>query len=532
MLLNKLKTDPNHQFAFGLYNRNSDRHSKFALQSLSSKNQRRQLVQKIPAIKKIRHIVEVPRAVQKLDVISDSLNKLQNQCSTEQIAFLKQCFETSANIHLVAPHKAGKSFAVKKFIEILEQAELESKVQTSYVVATMNSETAMSYKNGYLLDSWLAVDSVRSPLEVVYKKGKVERQKWAETNLLIIENSHLLDVHYLKVLRLFCDHFNPKMRFIFCGDENDDLKNLPEYDKFSFSYAMLGTNYKCSEEKSDDYYSNLVIRISKNSPTEVDLKFLKSLFIPQPKPIRYSQLNKMSLAYETLDQYKVSTIPIQVFSNNWCFHDINEDIIRRIQPTIDFHITYRARENVQWLDVESKRKNTAFFETCRKGPIKETVSICLGAQVILLQEIRNAENNTIIVPNYSVGVVTDFTALDIAEVEGVTPIRMPIVKFKNIATPQPIVYHVWKSDGATYSQLPIALGWVMSLHNTPEFFSHDAELYLHSKATDCLRDIYTLLLCARDTSLLKMDRFNMNNFCSVESAEDEQKENDVDDDDE
>ena len=338
------------------------------------------------------------------------------------------------NIFLTGPPGSGKTYLLKKFIQMCKDLHLN-------IAVTGTTGMAAYLLNGTTINSWAGLGLGDKPIKetvIAIKKNPKCYDRWWNTQVLIIDEVSMLSVelfekieHVARLIRKNEKYFGG-LRVIFSGD----FFQLPPVNGQMLFQSNLW-------EKVVDYGVHL-----KHIYRQKDNKFLKLLL-----EIRLG--NKLSIdSWETLLKpfgriiKKKYNKPIRLFPRKYEMNLHNQKKLKEIDGTkYKFEVESKIPKKlptelipffIKKIDKSSSFQNKIIFKT--------------GAQVILIKNLHNLG-----LVNGNIGKIIGWENGD------------PVVLFENNKEIT-ITKQLWEIEtnwgNVGRKQLPLILGWAITIHRS------------------------------------------------------------------
>lgn len=360
------------------------------------------------------------------------------------------------NVLLHGPGGTGKSFCLRKIASALQaQGKVVACTATTGVAAVnLRGEDELETRT---LHSWSGVKLGRESAEKLYYRAcskKVYRDRWKETDVLIIDEISMLGASLLEKL----DYIGRKMRgppnrfkgevskpfgglqVIFSGDF---LQLPPVKETWCFESRTWRELDLCSiifsdPKRYDDLrYFKLLLRIREGKQTKEDITLLRK------------RVNAYDRLQQVLDENKQSVLikPTILFSRRVDVGNYNK---RELEKLSTDDCEFIAEDDFSAF-VKGTRK--ASYETLLDDMIPKSIKVRAGAQVMLKANL-DVQGGLV---NGSRGVITDILPSE----------SIICVKFLNGKSLR-LARHIWsvedKNGAMTRSQFPIILAWACTIH--------------------------------------------------------------------
>jgi ATP-dependent DNA helicase PIF1 len=440
------------------------------------------------------------------------------------------------NLFITGGPGSGKT---KKLLIIRKVCE---SLDIKHVLLAPTSDTAIAL-GCQTVNSWMNFPSIHQSADQLLKKAKKEKDKWLLPEVIMIDNIALLECEYLTVLhKILCNIHENSMPFggvcmLFAGD----LAQIPNYrnsDSFKllffereewllakFETIYLGNNFK---HKSDPLFAAILDRMRLGMCTEEDRKFFSSLVKRRVSRKIYPELFKLPCAWEDVSFNSAAAVhPPRLNYINVKSDNDNEDMLKKIQPNVDLRIVFKARETVQSMVRDVKEKSDSFLTVIRSGAAKESITLCTGAQVMLLVDLPGNElltRNAGTVPagtagtagtgtllRGAVGIIVSWSSEIVLDTDSPAQ-RFPYVKFHGLPEfPEAVMiqsYTWYEPESKTsYQQLPLMHAWSITPHNMPELFVDS--MYIRTKLIFDARQFYACISKVKTSKGLNLEAFRV-----------------------
>lgn len=380
---------------------------------------------------------------------------------------------TGKNVFLTGGPGVGKTHTIKALSDALKNNEV------NHILLAPDPSTAIRLKTS-TVDVWLNVASIYQQLDVLMKKIKKEKEKWASIKMMIIDNIGMLDADYLvKINQILCHVKKNSLPFggivlFVAGDlaQMPSIRAFKEQAKLFFKNAIwqhaqfqtfyLTTNYR---HANDPVLSGLLDRIRLGRVTDDDRRLCESFKKPRRVRDIFPQLENIKTQYASIPWGKPGvntpgiappsiTTPRLHYVRNKCDED-NEKALKNIQPKRDLTVTFKVKEIYSESHKSMKEKANSWLQVMRTGPAKESLTLATGAQVILIEDlinptiapmsIDNADKKEEVVANANfpkitliergtTGIILGWSEDIISEIDG-NSVRYPIIQFSGGVPP-------------------------------------------------------------------------------------------------
>jgi len=369
----------------------------------------------------------------------------------------------------------GKSYLVKYIIEYAENNSIK------YGLTAMTGSAAVIV-GGMTVHSYLGIGIGRDSAEYIvhnkiYKNKKLTEKLTKLQMLIIDEISMLNDILFTKISRILqiiknCDEPFGGVQMILVGD----LFQLPpiegnycflahDWDACGFSTFLLRQNMR---QKDDMEFAEMLERLRWGNCSDADYAALLTL-----KKTAFPE----------------GIIPTKLFSRN---SDVNEMNVAEFNKLVgDSNVLDNSRKTRTY-SIEyptSKVKNVATKAWVKTVKMPESITLCIGAQVMVTKNI-DMERGLI---NGTRGVVIGFgeKSVDIKLING------------DIATIFYQTYKACENKLIEFSYCPLTLAWAISIHKSQGSTLDALEIDL-GKNIFAHGQAYTALSRARNIKSIKL----------------------------
>lgn len=392
-------------------------------------------------------------------------------CLNEEQSRIFETISNRNNTLITGGGGVGKSFTLKYIVNWARNRNI------NYGLCAMTGSAALII-DGTTLHSYLGIGLAKETAEqlVVNKifKNKRLKTKLTDLHMLIIDEISMLnDDLFTKVSNIFKILQDSELPFggiqmILVGDlfqlapvEGNYCFISPEWDNTQFTTFLLKTNMR---QKDDIEFKELLERL------------------------RWGQCSKED--YKTLIKLKDTTfpediIPTKLYSTNKDVDNIN---------AYEFDKLFAEGSEIQTRTYTinyptNPTKNVATKNWVKSSKIQETITLCVGAQVMLTYNINQVDG----LINGTRGVVVELLC---------DAIRIKLVDESIVR----IDYIKYKSDENQYvtcSYLPIILAWAITIHKSQGATLDALEIDL-GKNIFAYGQAYTALSRARNLKSIKL----------------------------
>lgn len=493
------------------------------------------------------------------DEIANAVKAMANDYTTPQIKAITAAL-SGKNVFLTGGPGTGKTHTLIKLHEVLRDNQI------NHILLAPDADTAIRMKS-LTLDTWLNVASIYQPLDVLLKKVKKEKEKWISLKVMIIDNIGMLDIDYIvKINRILCTLKKSKLPFggvcvVFASDlaQTPSNRSFKEHAKLFFEhdiwkFANLETFYLTHNFRHahDQVLSGLLDRMRLGKVTEEDQRFCATLKKPRQVRERFPQLDDMKTPYAPVMWTGPGTVPLSIarprlhYVRTKCDED-NEKALKNVQPKREMMVTFKVRETFNESSKILKEKSNQWLQVMRAGPVKEVITLCTGAQMLLLEDIivplahpdifikdgkeptaEEKKSGTMVIEKGAIGVVYGWSDEMISEIDG-SATRFPYLQFDikaaaaegeskeektertvdTLLPPVLIRQRKWENaeTGASYAQLPLAHAWAVTIQDNSELFVDSMHMKTGSLIFDA-RQFYCCLSKVKSISKFSIESFD------------------------
>lgn len=473
-----------------------------------------------------KSVVEKKTSESKWPISLDNVDKAIDNLITNIPDEVKKCalipFCSGSNLFITGASGTGKSEMLRHMQSICQSLNIE------YVLLASTHDGAINLKCP-TVNSWMNFPSVYQNPNVLLKHAKKEKKKWTTPQVVIIDNFPLLDCVYLKVLNnMFCHLRDNDAPFggvcmILTGDaaQCPNYRNADTFKKHFFLEkewidAKFETLHFKKNYRFDNTSSELLDRLRFGKCTPDDAEFFKTLVKKKSNRIVYPELFKLSNATSEVKNFNppIHLTRMEVIAQE--AENDNEEMMKNIQPSAESRIVFQAEEKRG----NNSRESQNFLTIMRTSPIKESITLYTGVQVVLLVDIEvpcavddEKKDKTQKVSRGEIGVIVGWNIEVITAAETIT-LKHPYVKFNGLPDKVLIKPHYWyekpnvdTDDGASYKQIPIVPAWSLSLATASELCIE--EFYLRPKKLIFdARQFYSCLTKIKDLNKMSLESFD------------------------
>lgn len=339
------------------------------------------------------------------------------------------------NVFITGQGGCGKTYLINRIIKTIGSTR-------KIAVTSTTGTSALHLSGGTTLHSWAGVGLGTGNVQALCTKIKKKtylRQRWMETELLIIDEVSMLDPE------LF-DKLNQIAKWIRRTEKPFGGIQLVATGDF-LQLPCVGSDLFCFESESWVETIQCTIYLTENMRQTEDLTWRECL-----SKIRVGRIDEdVQTLLLTRKNAKLSNehgiCPTKLFATNV---DVEETNYRKLAKLKGEIREYNAELILYY------KKYASLMEKFRKDcSCVQELHLCKNAQVILLCNLE-LENGLV---NGSRGIITHFTEDD-----------LPVVKFLN-GQERTIDYHSWELERddkkvACIEQIPLLLGYAFSIHRS------------------------------------------------------------------
>lgn len=360
-------------------------------------------------------------------------------------------FTNHENVFLTGPGGTGKSMLVRKMYSFCKEAGREVSV-----CALTGCAAVLLRCHAKTIHSWSGVARCQGENHKIIERvvdNKVKRQRWNDTQVLIIDEVSMMSKKMFEVLnnlaRLVRKDGRPfgGMQVVFLGDfyQLPPVGDKDEPDTSAFCFESdawfelfpLENNIQLKKifRQEDEKYAAALNQIREGRIKQSSYDLLMGQVgknVPDDCPIRPTKLFPVRAGVDAINRQELSRIASPEMNFSVC----------RLHEVVPTKKKYREQE----IDYEFKYLETSF-------PGEAMLTLKKGAQVMCIINIEDMG-----LYNGSQGRVVDFTAAGI-----------PLVKFTGIPFPLEVKPHTWVSEAVPHigiSQLPLVLCWALTIHKS------------------------------------------------------------------
>ena len=342
------------------------------------------------------------------------------------------------NLFLTGMAGSGKSEVIRTFYQMYKDSRVMA-------VTSMTGASAILL-NGTTLHSYLGIglgtNSTESLITTI-KKKRYLKERWIKLQTLIIDEVSLKSVELFNKLNMVAKSVRNRFFLPFGGIQlilSGDFLQLP----------VIGDDHFCFESEAwQECIGDNIIELTENMRQGDPLfqQVLSQIRIGNVEEGDVKEILNKRIGMELKNDLGIK--PTKLYSHNIDVDEINRKELNKLIEETGIEYEY----NLEFTIYPNKFENIMekYAKYCRVPTI---LKLTLGAQVMLLYNM-DIENKLV---NGSRGVVINF--LD----------DLPVVRFLN-GDERIIDYHIWEIEEndkkiASYSQVPLTLGYAYSIHKT------------------------------------------------------------------
>jgi ATP-dependent DNA helicase PIF1 len=364
--------------------------------------------------------------------------KLSNIKLTKKQNEAYSLMEKGTSVFITGPGGVGKTSLIKTFVQVYKESKIIGVTSTTGISALLFGGTTLHSFLGIGLGTG-TIDSISKKIFSRSYLGK----RWRELEILIIDEISMLSpVLFDKleaVARIVRHNELPfgGIQLILSGD----FLQLPCINSNEFCFEA-STWKSCIQ---NTVYLTEIMRqkdlIFQNCLNNIRLGFL-------PKETRKILSSRVGVQLKN----NHGILPTKLYSTNRDVDYINNQELDKLEKLdLDF---YEYNLETHFYQGESKNRKYIKEKYKKYCTAKETLHLCVGAQVMLLHNLDNSSG----LVNGSRGVVTKFVD------------DIPVVKFLN-GKEVIIDYHTWECEEADRKimkiiQIPLKLAYAISQHKS------------------------------------------------------------------
>lgn len=441
----------------------------------------------------------------------------KRELTDKQISGIKSLLQGN-NVFFVGGPGVGKSHCLSKARQILNDYGIENELLSTTVDGAI-------YLGCPTIDAWMNVPSICLDDDKLLEITRADDpDKWKKLRVLLIDNVGQVDFEYfVKMHKLACAIKRQVNKgfggyvLAFSADlampptTKSFTEHRPPFFEYTFWKKLNFVNCYLEQNFRHTYnpaFSSFLDRIRLGRTNDDDLAFCEKLVIRGPRGGKlkfqrptYRELKDQTFAYSPVNFTPIFVPPVLHYLSGTCDVD-NTKMLKRLQPKPECIVTFKAREIVgNETDRIVKEKIARWFGMMRASNIKECIELCTGCQVILQRDIpmpvaaattasaslstsslslTDPPNNAKVLPTIisqgTVGIITAWSEI-FSDLHN-SMMKMPVIEWlirdslgEELARVKTILKYERCPNletGATYAQLPISLGWAVTVQDNSE----------------------------------------------------------------
>ncbi|CAL0309731.1 unnamed protein product [Lupinus luteus] len=388
---------------------------------------------------------------------------------TEEQKSVLSSVSQGKSVFITGAAGTGKTKLVTEIVKLLNKLHTPSKV----FVTASTGLAAISIK-GQTLHSFAGIHYHTNDPKLLYDSIKCCKRaywRWRKVKALVMDEISMVDARFFDNLERVARELRGVgetwggIQLVVAGDFFQ-LPPIPDNDSLDVKYAFEADCWK----ESFDFMIELTKILRQSDPRLIEL--LQGIRMGKSDP------EDLSILKSYCSKTKSDPSAVQLFPRKQNVKKVNEERLKKL--------------------------GKAWMKQLNQGIAPDEVSICVGARVMLVKNLRTCKG----LVNGATGTVVELVKS--VDADGVCPDNLlPIVKFDSgkVLWIKPQEWHVMVGNKivATRKQIPLILAWALSIHKCQGMTLDKAYINL-SRAFGC-RMVYTSLSRVRSMDGLHLSGF-------------------------